>query len=79
MSGIVDVGLVSREGEFFAVDARDDDLSFTIQRFKHISTTFPLPEPLTREDVFGVRLIIRNDEDKVIYRETYPLHRILSS
>ncbi|XPV75856.1 MAG: hypothetical protein ACNI27_14625 [Desulfovibrio sp.] len=78
LSGIITLSLYTRAGEPVVVKTNINDLKFQIQRFKRIRTSFSLPERVKVDDVFGLRLEIKNLQGKVLFRETYPLYSILS-
>ena len=77
LSGQADVQFIRNDGVMIPVQANKSDLSFQIQRFKRIKTTFSLPGPLTAKDVFALRLEIKSEEGRLVFTETYPLSRIL--
>lgn len=64
---------VSRDGNVFPVQTGKDDLAFSIQRFKQVSASAPLPQGLEPGAVFGFRLALTNASGKTIFSETYPL------
>lgn len=78
IAGVVSLVVVSNDGKDKQPQLNESDLIFQIQRFKQISTSFGLPAGLTRGEVFGLRLVIKNNEGQVIFSDVYPLARILS-
>ena len=78
LSGNVDFGLVTKNGNYLPVKTKRQELAFSIQRFKQIITTFALPNGVTRDELFGLRITITAPDGKPIFRETYPLYQLLS-
>lgn len=72
------LSFVKKDGSPQALKYKKDDLSFQIQRFKRIQTSFLLPDGTSRKDFFGLRLEIKGKGGDVIYAETYPFYHILS-
>jgi len=79
MAGQGDFAFVTKDGTAVAAKTNKGDLSFQIQRFKRIQTTFLLPDGKTRKDLFGLRLEIKGKNGDVIFAETYPFYHILAS
>lgn len=79
MAGQADFIYLTKGGEAKKVETNKGDLSFQIQRFKRIQTTFLLPEGMERKDLFGLRLEIKGKDGDVIFAETYPFYHILAS
>ena len=77
LSGAAEITLIRNDGQVSDVEANKADLSFQIQRFKHIRTSFNLPKGVDRRDVFGLRLEIKSD-GKTIFSDTYPLRDLAS-
>jgi hypothetical protein len=73
LSGNGQLMAVSRDGSVFPVQTGKDDLSFSIQRFKQVAASAPLPQGLDQAAVFGFRLVLANASGKTIFSETYPL------
>mgnify|MGYP000114968051 CR=1 FL=1 len=78
MSGVVDFIFVKKNGEEVSINTNKNDLTFQIQRFKRIRTSFIMPSGVKKSDVFGIRLEIKNNDGTVIFSETYPLYNILA-
>ncbi|KAB1442917.1 hypothetical protein [Pseudodesulfovibrio senegalensis] len=78
MAGVVDFAFVKKNGEEVTIKTNKNDLTFQIQRFKRIRTSFIMPNGVKKEDVFGIRLEIRDNDGTVIFSETYPLYNILA-
>lgn len=78
VSGRADLELVTNDGKDRSLKINHNDMVFQIQRFKQISTTFSLPSKVEMDDVFGLRLIIKDPAAKVIFSETYPLSYVMS-
>lgn len=79
MSGYADFVFVKKDGTPIPAKTNKNELSFQIQRFKRMQTTFLLPEGLERKDLFGIRLEIKGKDGDVIFAETYPFYHILAS
>ncbi|WP_338669560.1 hypothetical protein [Pseudodesulfovibrio methanolicus] len=79
MAGQADFIYLTKSGQTEDAQTNKDDLSFQIQRFKRIRTTFLLPEGMERKDLFGLRLEIKGKDGDVIFAETYPFYHILAS
>ncbi|MDD4952985.1 MAG: hypothetical protein PHV85_10590, partial [Desulfovibrionaceae bacterium] len=76
LSGSADLSLVRNDGGVVDPVFNKNDLSFQIQRFKHVRTEASLPKGVEAKGLFGLRLEIKSDDGQVIYSETYPLQRI---
>lgn len=78
LSGQVDIQLLASDGSVVDVKVVESQLSFQIQRFKRITTTFPIPEKYGKNSLFALKLVIQNDKDQTIFSETFPLAHILA-
>lgn len=76
--GRADIRLLASDGTILDVRANKSEMAFNIQRFKRISTSIPLPKKYSRDTLFALKLEIRNDQDQIIYSETFPLAHILA-
>jgi hypothetical protein len=63
---------VTRTGGVFPVATGKDDLAFSIQRFKQVSSQAPLPSGVEPGNLFGFRMVLTNGSGKAIFSETYP-------
>ncbi len=72
------LSFVTKDGSPQAAKYKKGDLSFQIQRFKRIQTSFLLPDGVEEKDLFGLRLEIKGKGGDVIYAETYPFYHIIS-
>ena len=79
LSGLAELSLIRNDGQMLGVEANRADLSFQIQRFKHIRTSFNLPKGVDRRDVFGLRLEIKGSDGKTIFSDTFPLRDPVAS
>ncbi|MES9994637.1 hypothetical protein [Desulfovibrio aminophilus] len=79
LSGLAELSLIRNDGQMLGVEANRADLSFQIQRFKHIRTAFSLPKGVDRRDVFGLRLEIKGSDGKTIFSDTFPLRDPVAS
>lgn len=79
LNGRVDLLLIATSGKVEAAGAPEADLTFSIQRFKRIQTSFALPSGMQRNDLFALRVVIKGQDGKAIFSETYQLARILAS
>lgn len=73
LSGEVGLFVLRNDGSLTPLDAPSADLTFQIQRFKRISASAKVPEGVTRREVLGLRVEIKNSEGETILGETYPL------
>lgn len=78
LNGRVKVFFISNDGRMLPVKADASDLSFQIQRFKNMSATFSLPDGLSLDDVFGLKLFINTPEGSTVLSKVYDLHGLLS-
>lgn len=75
LTGSAQVSLVLVDGVLIPVTVKEADMSFSIQRFKQISTSFALPKDTPPDRLFGLRLILKSPQGQTIFSETYPLPR----
>jgi hypothetical protein len=75
--GEVFVDAITRSGEVYPLSIRDEDLKFVIIRFKRVEVSFPLPNYLKEEELFAFRLTVKDNNQKVVFCETYLLDSIL--
>jgi len=73
LSGNGQLVVVTRDGNLVSVQTNKEDLGFSIQRFKQVSSQAPLPQGIEPGNVFGFRLVLSNASGKTIFSETYPL------
>jgi len=73
LSGNGQLLAVTRAGVMLPVQTGKDDLGFSIQRFKQVSSQAPLPPGLEPGNIFGFRMVLTNASGKTIFSETYPL------
>jgi hypothetical protein len=78
LSGQADLELLASDGSVIDVKVNRSQLAFQIQHFKQITTAFTLPEKYGKNNLFALRLIIKNDQDQIIFSETFPLAHILA-
>lgn len=78
ISGIATMAVLTNDGKEQLPQLNKNDLVFQIQRFKQITTAFKLPAGLDTGDVFGLRLVIKNNSGQVIFSDVFPLANILS-
>ncbi len=75
LTGVAQVALVLSDGSVVPVSVKEADMSFSIQRFKQISTTFALPKDLSRDRLLGLRLMLKNPQGQMIFSETHQFPR----
>lgn len=75
LTGVAQVALVLADGGLVPVTVKDADMSFSIQRFKQISTSFSLPKDVAADHLFGLRLMLKNPQGQTFFSETHPLPR----
>lgn len=78
VTGTIDIKVVKKDGSSSVPELKKSDLSFQIQRFKRIKTTFLLPEGVEQKDLFGLRLEIKSKGGEIFFAETYPIYHIRS-
>lgn len=78
VNGQAALAFVKKDGSRLPAKYKKSDLSFQIQRFKRIHTTFSLPDGMGRKDLFGLRLEIKGRNGDVIFAETYPFYHIMA-
>ncbi|MGL1862761.1 MAG: hypothetical protein OCC46_09605 [Pseudodesulfovibrio sp.] len=72
------LSFIKKDGSPLEAKYKKGDLSFQIQRFKRIQTSFLLPDGMDQKDLFGLRMEIKGKDGDVIFAETYPFYHILS-
>jgi hypothetical protein len=73
-AGDIRLLVLKNDGSLHEVEsAAASDLTYQIQRFKRISASARLPEGLTRREVLGLRVEIKNSDGEVILGETFAL------
>ncbi|MFP4128758.1 MAG: hypothetical protein ACLFSF_06930 [Desulfonatronovibrio sp.] len=77
VSGRIYLFLIQNDGTLIELDLEDDDLYYSIARFKRVDTTFDLPGGVDQESLFALRVSARDDNQELIYSQTYPLSKIL--
>jgi len=76
ISGRIFLHLVRRDGGQVNLELDHDDLDYAISRFKNVDVTFELPDELSPENIFALRVKARDDDRRLLYSETFPLSRI---
>lgn len=76
--GQASLSFVKKDGSPLEARYKKGDLSFQIQRFKRIATSFILPDGVEEKELFGLRLEIEGKDGDIIYAETYPFYHIVS-
>ncbi len=77
VSGRIYLFLIKNDGTLIELDLEDNDLYYSIARFKRVDTTFDLPGGVDQESLFALRVSARDDNQELIYSQTYPLSKIL--
>ncbi len=77
VSGRVFLFLIKVDGVTVDLDLEDRELYYSIARFKKIDTTFDLPDGLTQDDIFALRIKAEDDEGEVLFSTTYPISNII--
>jgi len=75
ISGQVFLDLIRRDATL--VEVEHDDLEFSISRFRSLEAVFNLPQGVTAEDIFALRIRVEDEQGNRIYAETLPLSLIL--
>ncbi|WP_243357751.1 hypothetical protein [Fundidesulfovibrio terrae] len=73
LSGSGQLLAVGRDGGVIPVPTGKEDLGFSIQRFKQVSSQAALPQGVDPGNLYGFRLVLSNASGKTIFSETYPL------
>ncbi len=77
ISGRVHLYLIRRDGLIIDLDLDHADLDFAITRFKNIDITFNLPQILEPGEIFALRIKAIDDQNNLLYGETFPMYQIL--
>ncbi|MEW5772780.1 MAG: hypothetical protein AB1916_04580 [Thermodesulfobacteriota bacterium] len=75
LTGAAQVSLILVDGALVPVTVKEADMTFQIQRFKQITTTFALPKDVASDRLFGLRLMLKNPQGQTIFSETLPIPR----
>ncbi len=78
ISGRVNLALITWQGEKLPLEVNRSNLSFRIQWFKSMKTTFPLPDGEDLKDVYALRITVTTSAGEAILQETHPLSQLLS-
>ena len=79
LSGMLNLAIVTRNGQLVQLKTTAEDLNFSIQRFKRVRTVFSIPAGIKGNELFGIRLNIRrSDNGTMVFSETFPLSQVLS-
>lgn len=78
VSGRVFLFLIKVDGVTIDLGLDDRDLYYAIARFKKIDVTFGLPDGLTQDGIFALRIKAEDDEGEVLFSTTYPISNILT-
>jgi len=76
LSGAAEIYLITTDGQSFGADVEKEKLRFNIQRYKTIDITFPLPEGIGMEKLFGLRLVIGLSSGSQVFAKTFQLSEI---
>lgn len=71
--GKVRIFVIGRNAIPVEVKGTAEEMNFTIQRYKHFQSNFPLPKSLSETDVFALRVVLNNANGEMIYSETQQL------
>lgn len=77
VSGRIYLFLIQNDGTLIELDLDDNELYYSIARFKRVNTTFDLPGGVEQGSLFALRITARDETQEMIFSETYPLVRIL--
>jgi len=75
LSGDAECQILTNGGELLPLKTKREDLNFQIQRFKQVSATSALPPKVEPGDVYGVKMIIKDPDGKIIFSNVYPLSK----
>ncbi|MBG0778197.1 MAG: hypothetical protein H0S85_17365 [Desulfovibrionaceae bacterium] len=77
VSGHVEIGLLTKDGQEVAANAKRADLVYQIQRYKKIVTSFKLPENVKESDLFALRIVVRDSSGTTIFSAPFEYEQIL--
>jgi hypothetical protein len=77
--GMMSVYYVVRDATLIQAQGEKGEFSFEIQRFRKVNSMLQLPPGVTLENIFALRLEIKNNKGESIFIQTYPLEDILTS
>ncbi len=75
LSGDAECQLLTNAGDLIPLKTKREDLNFQIQRFKQVSASGALPPKVEPADVYGVKMIIKDPDGKIIFSNVYPLSK----
>ncbi|MGE4555627.1 MAG: hypothetical protein AB7D07_02285 [Desulfovibrionaceae bacterium] len=78
ISGRVNLALITWQGEKLPLEINRSNLSFRIQWFKSMQTTFSLPQGETLGGVYALRVSVITKNDETILQETHPLALLMA-
>jgi len=79
LSGRSRIYAITNDAQAIEVQGEEAELSFEIQRFRRVNSRLQLPEKVTLDSVFAIRLVITDNENQELFVQTYPLSNILTS
>ncbi len=77
LSGLVTMDFITNEGGVIPLQAPRDEMEFTIQRFKNVDVTAPLPNGFDRDRLYGLRARVLDSSGELIYSKTHPMQDVL--
>jgi hypothetical protein len=72
LSGVIRLGLITNTGGFEMPAVKQEDLEFSIQRFKKIRTSFRLPDGLSADGIYALKVSVEKPDGTVILSEPFP-------
>jgi hypothetical protein len=75
LSGDAECMLLTNNGDLTPLKTKREDLNFQIQRFKQVTSNSPLPPKVEIAEIYGVKMVIKGPDGKVIFSNIYPLSK----
>ncbi|MFP4315810.1 MAG: hypothetical protein ACLFQR_06260 [Desulfovibrionales bacterium] len=78
VTGEADFSLITREGIVIDLPQKGNQFYFEINKFKPTKLKLTIPPDLDKNEIFAIRIRIKQKTGKTIFSEAYPLSHILS-
>ncbi len=77
LSGVTEIGLISRDGQFLDVKTPLEEMAFSIQNYRTFDALFSLPQGHELADIYALRLALVTQDGTTIFSQTFPLSNIM--
>lgn len=77
LSGVTEIGLISRDGQFLDVKTPLEEMAFSIQNYRTFDAVFSLPQGYELADIYALRLALVTQDGTTIFSQTFPLSNIM--